>query len=455
MKIADPDQKFDKEGVVEHCTLMMFARNFEDLPIIQRVGEIIRVHRAHVQTYKNVKQFTCNIFFNSSWALFSPLTAKDRLKKDDDQVSTSVSAPLNEAKANLVKGPTDPREFQPFAYLGKTFSFEASEKKTITNMREWIAKSFAKNNVLSERYISKLKDIPEVGAKKENGKYYDFDLQVKVVQLFKIDDYSSEVRVIDASNELWHCQVLNLKYRFLREGQYVRIRAATLEHHQNCLDGRSFGLKNYSNILSLPYPSVLAQSMKIDVENVTKNFERTQLLLGEGVKILHPTIISKVTHKQFLPLENLDKILNEEAVTDKPHRVRIGMVHTKPALSLDKADSVLSLLRVYNIKTSTYREYNPKQPALKKDEQLQIAFEGLVQDYSLQLSNQVAKVLIKGDVALFTNIKCEELIKKPASVKLLHLALTNMLKFNVYIEAVVAYNKEGVLEIRETELKQY
>jgi hypothetical protein len=146
------------------------------------------------------------------------LTAKDRLKKDDDQVSTSVSAPLNEAKANLVKGPTDPREFQPFAYLGKTFSFEASEKKTITNMREWIAKSFAKNNVLSERYISKLKDIPEVGAKKENGKYYDFDLQVKVVQLFKIDDYSSEVRVIDASNELWHCQVLNLKYRFLREG---------------------------------------------------------------------------------------------------------------------------------------------------------------------------------------------------------------------------------------------
>jgi hypothetical protein len=84
MKIADPDQPIDKDGVIEHCTLMMFARKFEDLPIIQRVGEIIRVHRAHVQTYKNVKQFTCNIFFNSSWALFSPLTAKDRLKKDDD-----------------------------------------------------------------------------------------------------------------------------------------------------------------------------------------------------------------------------------------------------------------------------------------------------------------------------------------------------------------------------------
>ncbi len=176
LKITDPDQPMNKDGVVEHCTLMMFARKFEDLPIIQRVGEIIRVHRAHVQTYKNVKQFTCNVFFNSSWALFSPLTAKDRLKKVDDQVTQAPNAILKEAKANLVKGPTDPREFQPFAFLGKQFSFEASEKKTITNIREWVAKSFAKHIILSERYIQKLKDIPEVGAKRENGRFFDIDL---------------------------------------------------------------------------------------------------------------------------------------------------------------------------------------------------------------------------------------------------------------------------------------
>jgi hypothetical protein len=86
------------------------------------------------------------------------------------------------------------------------------------------------------------------------------------VQLFKLDDYSSELRVIDSTNQIWHTQILNLKFRFLREGQYVRIRAATLEHHDRCLDGRSFGLKNYSNILSLPYPSHIAQSMKIDLD---------------------------------------------------------------------------------------------------------------------------------------------------------------------------------------------
>lgn len=78
---------------------------------------------------------------------------------------------MNEAKANLVKGPSDPREFQPFAFLGKTFSFEATEKKTISTLREWIPKVFSKHNVLSERYISKLKDIHTAGARRDDGKY--------------------------------------------------------------------------------------------------------------------------------------------------------------------------------------------------------------------------------------------------------------------------------------------
>lgn len=82
MKIADPSCPIDKDGHVEYCTLMFFAKTFQDLPISQRVGDIIRVHRAYVQDYKGVKQFTSNIFFNSSWALFSPLSAKELAKKE-------------------------------------------------------------------------------------------------------------------------------------------------------------------------------------------------------------------------------------------------------------------------------------------------------------------------------------------------------------------------------------
>jgi len=33
----------------------MFAKRYEDLPITQRVGDIIRVHRAYAGQYKGVK----------------------------------------------------------------------------------------------------------------------------------------------------------------------------------------------------------------------------------------------------------------------------------------------------------------------------------------------------------------------------------------------------------------
>ena len=181
--------------------------------------------------------------------MFSQGSSKDKLKKGDSAKD---------------KKEAEQRDFMPFAYFGKQFSFEKSEQKTITQCRDWVAKNFAKYPMLSERYINKLKDIPERGGKTDSGRYYDLDLQVKILQIFKLDDYSSELRVIDDSNQIWFCQILNNKYRSLREGHFVRIRAVTLEHHQRYAEGRSFGLKNHSNIMTLPFPCFLAQQMKFD-----------------------------------------------------------------------------------------------------------------------------------------------------------------------------------------------
>lgn len=83
LKIADPSCTINKkeDGHVEFCTLVLFANRFEDLPVSQRVGDIIRIHRASVGMYKGQKQFTANIFFNSSWALFSPYLVKGQEKE--------------------------------------------------------------------------------------------------------------------------------------------------------------------------------------------------------------------------------------------------------------------------------------------------------------------------------------------------------------------------------------
>lgn len=169
--------------------------------------------------------------------------------------------------------------------------------------------------------------------------------------MFRIDDYTSELRVIDDSNQFWTCHIHNMKYRFLREGQYVKIRGATLEHHERSASGRSFGLKNYSNIMSLPYPSKIAQAMRIDVAGLTKEFEREQLLLVDTLN-LHPIIVTRVTNEKYahLPLTSLDEILDSEGTKSSVFRTRLSVLAIRPQIILTggdfKPDSIASLVKI-------------------------------------------------------------------------------------------------------------
>jgi hypothetical protein len=79
--------------------------------------------------------------------------------------------------------------------------------------------------MLSNTFITELHDL---NVMQSDEKHFDFDLSVKILQMFKVDAYTSEIQVIDSSNEIWHAQLLNNKYKQLKEGQCVRIRQATL-----------------------------------------------------------------------------------------------------------------------------------------------------------------------------------------------------------------------------------
>jgi hypothetical protein len=78
------------------------------------------------------------------------------------------------------------------------------------------------------------------------------------------------MRVIDDS-EIWNCQIQTNRFRYLKEGQYVRIRGGSLLHHRGY--ERTFGLNAYSNIIILPYPCKLAQDMMFDEVSARNAFE--------------------------------------------------------------------------------------------------------------------------------------------------------------------------------------
>lgn len=131
------------------------------------------------------------------------------------------------------------------------------------------------------------------------------------------------MRVIDDSGEIWHASVYNVKYRTIKQGQYVRIRAASLVNHAGY--HKTFGMRPYSNILTLPSPCKLADDMLFDEVAENKSFEKAQLA-DSGI-LMHPVIVSEIQDRKLT--QTVSTLA--EAVEDKAqetHRVRFSVSHT-------------------------------------------------------------------------------------------------------------------------------
>lgn len=183
---------------------------------------------------------------------------------------------------------------------------------------------FVAHTMLSTNFITELMDLNAI---QQDDKHFDFDLQVKILQMFKLDNYSSEIRVIDSSNEIWHAQILTQKFKWLREGQYVRIRQATLQNHKNY--NRVFGLKLHSNILALPEICRLSSEMSLNDEQHNKKYEYEALTkTPDGHKgvvgvLPHPIIVTRLDNSkddngQELPLSNLMQLVEGDSSKGKP-----------------------------------------------------------------------------------------------------------------------------------------
>lgn len=207
------------------------------------------------------------MFFNSSWALFSS-TDKDEKKC----------------------------KYFPYSFFGKEVHFEEYERKVLEKLRKWVQTSFQQNRMLSNQFITNLNHLNAIQQDEKDPmiasfrKQLDFDLQVKVVQLVKLDAYCSEMKCVDNSGEIWNCQVMNMKYKDLKEGQYIRIRQATIQNHVNY--AKTFGIKHHGNIMTLPDQCKIASEMIFDEEKVMKQHDME--MLATNSLLLNPVIVSNV-----------------------------------------------------------------------------------------------------------------------------------------------------------------
>ena len=109
LKIADASLNQNTKGA-SWANVVIYAKRFEDLPIVLRLGDVIRLHRATARMHNGIRQYNVSVQINGSWALWSTdkLTAEGRATSD----------------------------FQPTSLSGKRFSFEKHETATLGNIRK-------------------------------------------------------------------------------------------------------------------------------------------------------------------------------------------------------------------------------------------------------------------------------------------------------------------------------
>lgn len=403
LKIVDPSLYLkSQKGAGDdsnYATLVLYAKRFEDLPIITRLGDVIRVHRATLRLYNGQRQFNANIFYNSSWALFS----------------------------------ADSADNKPIAHSGKHSSFEASENAILANTRKWANQYFGQYNVISGDMFT-----PLAKAASQKG---DFDVVAKVSQIFELDEYTNELRLRDASSgaQIWNVLALKLKFPAVRNGDVVRIRSVTYD--ETSTQKKVLLLSHYSNIISFPATSKLAKELRAKVAD--EKLDKTAIT---GV---NATILTEVDKKHAgLPIHTLQDLFHN-IETDKDIQGKDTFRTQFYVTKIESAD-VKEWTKSYDKKTKKATSFKGVKGNANAIFQVQL----LVKDVSTQFNSNTYKVLLythDGLGANFFNTAADNLYTNDKAAKKLNDYSALLTRFNSWVDAVVE-RRNGFYFIKDTRL---
>jgi hypothetical protein len=156
IKVVDQTRHATTEEQVKtgFALITCFAKRMEDLPVVRKIGDVIRCQRALGKDARGTRQYSVNMAFNSSWCLFhsSDILLRDVRKGAANQdvdpgYSSSDAESDQEMETEMPDGTTgsdkmveksERRKYTPYKFSGKSYSFDYSQEKVIVeNLREW------------------------------------------------------------------------------------------------------------------------------------------------------------------------------------------------------------------------------------------------------------------------------------------------------------------------------
>ena len=379
---------------------MIYANKFEDLPIVHRIGDTIRVHRANMRIYQNKRQFNVNMFYKSSWALYS----------------TDKTSPLGQSISADA----------PYAFSGKRSTLERQDVAIQHTLKKWATTLFSSTNVGGDNVCD---------LKKASKQRSDFDVCAKVLQVFELDEYTNELKLRDNSGETFYTLALKLKFPHVRQGSVVRVRSATFDETSN---KKVLVLQHYSNIMTFIGSSKLASSLA-KVSNETAS-EKAALKTKVSMT---PVVLTEVDKKhQNLPTTSLHDLFHSPDMSTNTFRTCFYVTKVEPSNACEA--------------TRSWDKKNKKSSSTKGakggDMIWQVQF--LAKDVSTQFNNNVYRVLLythEGLGANFFQQKPANLHSSTAAAKGVKDNFEQLTRFNSWVDAVVE-RRNGYYFIKDTKM---
>ena len=299
------DHSLAKKGTVSEkdwVTVVFYAKSFEDLPIIQRVGDVIRVHRAQFQHYNDRKQLNVNLFYKGSWCLF---------------IGNEKDEPLEPKVVNEEK---DPKFFShtPYNFSGKSFTWGAEDESILKNLRKWTGELFSKNDVLDTKVAQSEIDT---AIKKKT----DIDLLARVTAIKNHDSHSNDVTLVDSNGNTWTANLFKKKFPHLAQGSNVRLRSVFPDAKH------SLKLANHSNILHFISGAKITESVA-NVKSSGKVTAGKASVKKEAPAAAASTCISTITNAKLAKsaTTNLKDLFFNPKKDNGTFRAQFHVLKTEP-----------------------------------------------------------------------------------------------------------------------------
>lgn len=397
LKIVDPSLNGK-----EFATVVIYAKRFENLPIVHRLGDVIRLHRASLRMYKGHRQFNVTTHWHGSWALFST------------DAKNALGQPAG----------TD----APVSFSGQRSTFEKHEQAILANLRKWSSSYFASNDAVPAdrtRALNKVK-----------GSQGDFDVNAKITNIHELDEYTNELRLRDGAGAAWHTIALKLKFPHLSVGQVIRIRSATWD--ETSASKNVLALSHYSNITTFIASSKVAKGLA----KVTEDDKENAAELAHDHPS-HAITVSEVDAKHSgLQHTNLNELFHQNK-TAGTFRTSFFVTKVEPSDANEATKS-------YDKKTKKVGSAKGHKGDLVWQVQLNVkdasTFNNANQYRILNYSHDGLGANFFGKAAdLHTDAKARAHFQAQCA---------NLTKFNVWVDAVVEL-RNGWYYIKETTLKKF